>query len=147
MFLLVSTAICSAFPDPVTVDLCQFSLLRLGITTGRYTGMWELRHFAQPPSELPPRPIVWPPCPTTLTIPLLSHYLQSHPDQEFSGFVLRGLSEGFHIGCFSQPLCLRSSSRNHPSSLVNSQVISQYIKKEVAGGRMVGLLGGQRCSV
>ena len=54
--------------------------------------------------------------------------------------MLRGLSEVFHIGYFSQPLCLHSSSRIHPSSLVNSQVISQYIKKEVAGNRMVGQL-------
>ena len=136
----MSIAICSTFPDPVTVYLCRFSLLRLGITDGRYTCMQELCQLAHPPVSVPHRPISWPHCPTPIRIPLLSHFLQSHPDQEFTRFVLRGLSDGFHVGCFSQPAGLRSSSRNHPSSLANSQVISRYITEEVAGGRMVGPL-------
>ena len=137
-------AICSAVPNAVTVDLYQFSLLHLGITTGQYSGMQELHQVTQPPSALPPCPITWPPCPATLPDPpwisWLSHYLQSHLDQEFTGFVLWALSKGFPISCFSQPSCLCSSSRNHRSSLVNSQVISEYIKEEVAGGLMVGPL-------
>ena len=141
--VMVSMAVRSTLPDPMTDYLCRFSLLRLGITMGQYACMGELRQLAHPPSSLPQRPISWPPCPTPIRIPLLSHYLQSHPDQEFAGFVLRGLTDGFHVGCFSQSSGLCSSSRNHPSSLANSQVIARYIREEVAGGRMVGPLDAE----
>ena len=105
--------------------------------------MGELCQLAHPPSPLPQQPTSWPPCPTLIRIPLLSHYLQSHPDQEFASFVLQELTDGFRMCCFSQPLGLGSFTRNHPSSLANSQVISHYLWDEVAGDRMVTLLDAE----
>ena len=50
---------------------------------------------------------------------------------------------GFHVGYSSQGAGLRSSSRNHPSSLANSQVILSYIHDEVTASQMVGPLAVQ----
>ena len=130
-------------PDSITGHLYQFAMARMGIVAGRYTYMEDLRSLDHPPTSCPLQPILWPPCPTPIRVPLLACYLRSHPDQEFAGFVLRGLVEGFHVGYLSHQAALRSSSRNHPSSLANSRVISCYIQDEVAGGRMAGPLSAQ----
>ena len=51
-----------------------------------------------------------------------------------------GFAEGFHVGYRHQGATLRSSGRNHPSSLANCEVISMYIQEEVLAGRIVGPL-------
>ena len=58
---------------------------------------------------------------------------------DFVDFVLRGLTEGFHIG-YSSEAGLQSSAHNHPSLLANKHVVSEYIGTEVAAGQMVGPL-------
>lgn len=47
---------------------------------------------------------------------------------------------GFHVGYLAQGSRLQSSSRNHPSSLANSQVVQSYIRGEVLASQMVGPL-------
>ena len=58
---------------------------------------------------------------------------------------------GFHVGYQATGASLRSSLRNHPSSLANQRVVTDYITQEVAAGRMVGPLsesvgGAVHCS-
>ena len=69
-------------------------------------------------------------------------YLCTHPDQEFVGFIYRGLnlglSLGFRIGFGSQSSSLHSSSRHHPSSLQDGAIVSRHIAGEVEVGRMQG---------
>ena len=68
--------------------------------------------------------------------------LQSHSDQEYTHFVLRDLSEGFHIGYAQrgEGQGLHSSARNRPSSLTNQRVITAYLEEEIEGGQFVGLV-------
>ena len=132
--------------DPNTSYLCHLTQECLGIRAGRYIYMHSLQLLAHPPSPQPPHPISWPLCTTPIHTALLAHYLQRHPDQDFVVFILQGLVRGFHVGYCSQGRGLRSSSRNHPSSLANTQVIRDYIQEEVSAGRMVGPLASQAIS-
>ena len=73
----------------------------------------------------------------------LYYYLRSHPDQDFAGFILQGLLDGFHIGYLAASVLSRPSTSNHSSSAANLPVISAYISQEASAGRMVGLLAVQ----
>lgn len=122
----------------------------LGVQAGRYVHLQELQRLAHPP-DLPTSTPRWPSCPTPVRILPLSFYLRLHPDRQFTSFVLQGLATGFHVGYISPATGLRSSTRNHPSSVTNPLVINEYIQEEVAAGRMIGPLprsisGGVHCS-
>ena len=80
----------------------------------------------------------WPRAPTPIVISHLASLLCHHPDRTFVSVVVRGLSEGFSIGFDSTHCRLRSVARNHPSSLCRSDIVSQYITREVTLGRLVG---------
>ncbi len=94
--------------------------------------------LSQPQSAQQPTATDWPPCPTPVNVSVLSRYLATHPDRQFTHFILQGLLYGFRMGFGMPPSGLRSTSRNHPSSLANEQVVSSYIAEEVTLGRMVG---------
>ena len=98
--------------------------------------MTALQQLSNGPSQQAPSP--WPPCPTPVRSTVLSRYLASHPDQQFARYIIQGITHGFRIGFNIPSSQLRSSSRNHPSSLVNERVVSTYIAEEVTFGRMVG---------
>lgn len=111
----------------------------LGVRSGVYTYMNTLRQLDHPPATIPPLPR-WAQCSTPIRVPALASLLSSHPDLDFVTYVLRGLSDGFHVGFDERMVRLRPSRRNHPSSLANRTVISSYIQEEVAAGRMIGPL-------
>ena len=119
--------------------LGQLTRRLLGIQAEGYTYMASLRRLSMPPSHQSPL-TNWPPCPTPICIPLLAYYLRYHPDQEYVSFILQGLQVGFHVGFAGAQISLRSSSRNHPSSLANPQAIRNFIHEETSAGRMVGPL-------
>ena len=116
--------------------LAEYTLYNLNIRDGRYLYMNTLHQLSQPTTPHPR--ITWPPCPSPVNISALEQSLSTHTDQQFAHYILQGVSQGFRIGFHAPSLHLRSSTRNHPSSLVNQQVVSAYIEEEVAMGRMVG---------
>ena len=63
--------------------------------------------------------------------------LSTHPDNDFSHYVLKGIEQGFHIG-FDYTSPLVSSRRNMPSAASRSSVIDKYISSEVQAGRILG---------
>jgi hypothetical protein len=80
---------------------------------------------------------------SSINVPVLHTYLQSHPNQAYVTFIIQGVSQGFLVGFDNQRRLIARRS-NHPSSLANSKVVSEYSTKEVTLGRMVGpvLAGG-----
>ena len=55
--------------------------------------------------------------------------LQSHPDREFAGYILKGLENGFRVG-FDCRTSLRSARHNMPSALEHPDVIERYLGEE-----------------
>ena len=121
--------------DPVSQSFCR-SLTLLGALSA-YPYMRNLSMLNHPPQPRPPQVMSWPQCPTPVQVPHITFYLRNHPDQEFASFIIQGLTHGFHIGYLSQLGALRSSARNHPSSLANRHIVSHYLTSEVSAGRMV----------
>ena len=110
------------------------------MTPEGYIYMLSLRSLSISPVPRPPPVTPWPQCSSPVRLPLLGYYLRHHPDREFVSFILRGLHEGFHVGFSSSLAQLRSSNRNHPSSLANPQVVNDYLHSETSAGRMIGPL-------
>ena len=64
--------------------------------------------------------------------------LRDHPDAEFVEYLLRGMTEGFHIGFNYQEYSCRRAKRNMLSAIQNAQVVRDYLKRECELGRVVG---------
>ena len=60
------------------------------------------------------------------------------PDQAFRGYILSGIANGFHIGFSYQSHRCSSAGSNMQSALENSEVVQDYLDKEVALHRIVG---------
>ena len=108
----------------------------MGITAGHYRYLRDLLELEF--SSCRSMPQLWSRGPTPLSVQAFARYLQSHPDQQFTAFILRGLSYGFRVGYSSSNGTLRSRGVNHPSSLANQVVVGSYISIEVREGRLVG---------
>ena len=74
---------------------------------------------------------------TPLSVGMWALALQPHPDQAFTRYVLEGLCHGFRIG-FNRGMPLRSAQANMRSALLHPGVVSEYIRKELSMGRMLG---------
>ena len=64
-------------------------------------------------------------------------FLQDHPDQDFVGFILRGIEEGFRIGANPESL-LRPASRNMQSALQQPGIINEYLQSETQKQNILG---------
>ena len=130
------------FPHVVGgASLAQVCLRLLGAGGPHYTYMNSLQGLDCATAPQPPLLAPWPVCPSPIRVVTLAWYLQSHPDQQFANFIIRGLSNGFRVGfAASQLRGLGSASRNHPSTAQCPGAISRYISEERAAGRMVGPL-------
>ncbi len=62
--------------------------------------------------------------------------LATHPDRAFAKLVVSGIKEGFHIG-FSGTSC-RKVTKNMLSAREGEEIISAYLAKECAEGRVLG---------
>ena len=76
--------------------------------------------------------------------------LKSHSDQGFAQYLYMGLTEGFRIG-FKRSTMLRPLKGNQKSVAQNPEVVSQYLRDELATGRLNGpfalnCLQGVHCS-
>ena len=106
------------------------------IVAGLYQYMPDLLALeSHGPSTNVPR---WPRVHTPVQIGALSLALAYHPDQTFASYILKGFTEGFHIGFNRRQVRLRSSLHNHPSALANSAIVDSHILTEVEAGRLVG---------
>ena len=66
--------------------------------------------------------------------------LCQHPDKEFSGYIVRGIKEGFKIGFPHQECSCRSAKSNMRSAITNPTVVEEYLMLECKLGRVVGPL-------
>ena len=82
--------------------------------------------------------------PAKAPVPLLrvsawAEALVQHPDKAFARYICSGLQFGFRIG-FSRCVRLRPATRNMPSAHEHPTIVSEYLSKERALGRMLGPL-------
>ena len=85
----------------------------------------------------------WPQYHTPIEIEKLLPFLACHPDQQFAAYIYDGLTQGFRIGFNPDTTPLKSRKRNHPSCLVNSDVVRDRIQTEVLAGRLYGPIPSQ----
>ena len=76
--------------------------------------------------------------------------LANHPDQEFVGYILRGIKGGFRLG-FNPKLCqLRPGRHNLLSAIEKPDTVEKYLKQEIAAERVIRvdptLRAGTHCS-
>ena len=62
----------------------------------------------------------------------------THPDQSFVTYVLDGLQSGFRVGFNPASVSLKSATQNMPSASLQPSVIDDYLKTEIAKGRVAG---------
>ena len=65
--------------------------------------------------------------------------LRTHPDKQFTEYLVSGLREGFRVG-FKYPRPCRSSADNMHSVREHAQVVRDYLSNECAEGRILGPL-------
>ena len=123
--------------DAAHYSLASWSWPQMGISSVRYCYLPELLQLeeALPQSYHPS----WPRGPTPLRPLAFARCLVSHPDRQFTDFIVRGLSVAFRIG-YTDVGRLRSRSRNHPSCIANPSIVDLHIARELAAGRLVGPL-------
>ncbi len=63
--------------------------------------------------------------------------LAGYPDTEFKNYVLRGLKHGIRIGFSRQSRELGSCQKNLSSVQERPEVVTMYIKEELAKGRIL----------
>ena len=114
--------------DDAHYSLASWSWPRMGISSGRYCYLPELLQLeeALPQSYHPS----WPRVPTPLRPLAFARCLVSHPDRQFTDFIVRGLSAGFRIG-YTDVSQLCSCSRYHPSCIANPAVVDLHIVREL----------------
>ena len=66
---------------------------------------------------------------TTLNVEAWQKLLQSHPDEWFKKFILRGIEQGFYHGDQAN---LKSRPRNMVSAMERPVVVEKYLDEELA---------------
>ena len=96
-------------------------------------------------SHQPPTKEATPIALTQITTPLNSEAwqacLQDHPDKDFANYILKGISQGFHIGC-NRAARLQSAKGNMSSAKEHADIIRDYLDKESKEARVCGPLPG-----
>ena len=68
--------------------------------------------------------------PSPIVVSALLLAMQHHPDQRLAGYILSGLTNGFHIG-FDHRCRLRYNGHSHPSAREHPLIVQQHIEQEV----------------
>ena len=63
--------------------------------------------------------------------------LRDHPDRRFVEYLLRGMSQGFHIGFKHDAKECKRAEANIKSAEENPSIVDEYLSKEVGLGRVV----------
>ena len=71
--------------------------------------------------------------------------LADHPQQGWVHALVQGMRSGFRIGLQPSAQC-RSDARLRPSAQGHSQVVSEFLRQQVAAGYMMGPFDPQECS-
>ena len=66
--------------------------------------------------------------------------LESHPDWDFSAYIVEGLRDGFRLGFNYASHTCTSAKRNMLSALQHPEVIDEYLREEIRLGRVIGPL-------
>ena len=66
--------------------------------------------------------------------------LKGHPDQKYVRLLLEGMKEGFRIGFDYAKYRCSSAKKNMVSACKNPTVVTEYLKKELELGRVIGPL-------
>ena len=74
---------------------------------------------------------------TPLVLPHWESLLADHPDKNYSGYLLKGIKEGFWIG-FDRGVKLASARKNMLSAVEHPEVVNQYLLKERKRGVLLG---------
>lgn len=74
---------------------------------------------------------------TSLVLWEWSRELDGHPDKRFRLYIMNGIENGFRIG-FNRATICRLASSNMRSAVENASVVSDYLKKEMSLGRILG---------
>ena len=74
---------------------------------------------------------------TPLNPDVWSLLLTKHPDRQLVDYLIRGLRNGFRIGCNASAQCLQSASTNMPSADLHPEVINKYLQDELECNRLV----------
>ena len=74
---------------------------------------------------------------TPLNSGVWSAMLADHPDKQFANYILKGIEQGFRIGCHvDSPL--QSAKQNMLSASQHQEIIDNYLKEECAKGHVAG---------
>lgn len=74
---------------------------------------------------------------TPLNSGVWSAMLADHPDKQFVNYILKGIEQGFRIGCHvDSPL--QSAKHNMLSASQHQEIIDNYLKEECARGHVAG---------
>ena len=65
--------------------------------------------------------------------------LYHHPDRTLVEYIVQGIKEGFRIG-FVRPRQCRPAKGNMRSALTNPHPVDEYLREELAAGRVIGPL-------
>lgn len=74
---------------------------------------------------------------TPLDVPAWKKKLESHPDKEYTHYLLNGMQHGFHIGA-DETATFISAKKNMLSATQNPEVIEDYLRKETGVGNILG---------
>ncbi len=122
---------------PGIPDLDSRILQLMGLCSGEYVSFGDLRALVATSSlSAVPSHIGGRGCPSPVVVDALTQLLAPFPDRRLACY---GIQQGFRIGVSGMSR-LRSLSRNHPSCLAHTVVVSAYISGERAAGRILGLL-------
>ena len=78
---------------------------------------------------------------TPLHVGRWADHLRSHPDREFTAYLLQGLAEGFRVGFSYGSVPLRPSKNNMVSAREHPEVVMKYLHEECEKGRVIGAGG------
>ena len=115
-------------PDQCSRILGSHSVVEdlLGLDSCQAGSLWVPKELSGPQSALKP------------FLPAWLQYLQVMPDQRLARYVFDGINEGFRIG-FNGACSLEPATRNLPLAYEHPEVVSEYLDKELRGGRLVRL--------
>lgn len=64
-------------------------------------------------------------------------HLQGHPDRALASYIVKGIQDGFHIGC-DESQRRQSAGSNMLSATRNPGPVQKYVDNELAEGRIIG---------
>ena len=76
---------------------------------------------------------------TPLKLSKWEELLQEHPDKKFAGYILRGIGNGFRIGFDPGQCVLKDRPSNMLSAEERPEIVTEYLREELALGRLVEL--------